>query len=138
MNSDGEKLPYDETILIHPEILDGTRVLLHAERPAITKTWVRGRLAMVTRRAVTVRKTFEVDVLHEELVVEYVAGDGTPTLELGSDRVVVQLRAERVEFVKTVHVVEEIICSKRVETATERFELDLRREELATVETPLS
>ncbi len=86
---------------------------LHAERPQVLRRSVRGRLAIITRRTVTVRKTFEVDVLHEELQIDYEPGDGTEMLGVEPERYSVLLHAEDVEIVKHVRVVEEVVISKR-------------------------
>ncbi len=126
---------YDETILGTPELYDGQRVLLHAERPSVLKRDVRGRLATVTRRAVTVRKTIEVDVMHEELVIAYASGDETEMLGAQPESIVVQLRAEEVEIVKHVRVVEEVRLSKRRVVEQRRFEAVVRHEELELVDT---
>jgi uncharacterized protein (TIGR02271 family) len=121
---------YDETILANPEIVEGERIQLHAERPNVTRRDVRGRLAVITRRAVTVRKTFEVDVVHEELHVEYEPGDGTEMLAVEPETISVLLRAEEVEIVKRVRVVEEIFISKRSVTEQQQADVALKHERL--------
>ena len=121
---------YDETILANAEITEGRRVLLHAERPHIEKRLVRGQLALVTRHSVTVRKTIEVDVTHEELRVEYVPGDGTETLDTDPETFCVLLRAEEIEIVKRVRVVEEVFISKRTVVERNSAKVALKRETL--------
>ena len=104
---------YDETIFSSPEIVDGQRVVLHAERLHPISRRVQGQRAIITRRAVAVRKIIEIDVLHEELVVEYVDGDGSLMLDDGNETIVVTLRREDVEIVKHVRPVEEVRITKR-------------------------
>ncbi len=121
---------YDETIFENPEIVAGERVLLHAERPHVEKRNVRGRLAIVTRHAVSVRKTIEVDLVHEELHVEYQLGDGTEMLGTQPETFSILLHAEEIEVVKRVRVSEEVVISKRPVTEQQRAEVTLRHEVL--------
>ena len=127
---------YDETILADPEIVSAERIDLHAERPVVTKLDVRGRLATITRRAVSVRKTIEVDVMHEEIHVEYQAGDGTEMLPTQPERFSIFLRAEEIEIVKHVRVVEEVVFSKRCVVEPVRFDVTLRHERLDVRDEP--
>ncbi len=121
---------YDETILDDPELNAGRRLALHAERLNVVKRDVRDRVATVTRRVVAVRKTFEVDVMHEELVIEYAPGDRTEMLEGEGGTIVVELRAEEVEIVKHVRVVEEVRLSKRRVSERSRIDALVRHEVL--------
>lgn len=134
-SSDSEPLAapgplYDETIFASPELVDGQRVILHAERLVPTVTPVRGKLATITRRAVTVRRQIEVDVTHEELVVSYEPGDGTEMLRAEPDKFSVLLRAEDVVVTKTVRVVEEVFISTRPVADIERVNGAVRHEVL--------
>lgn len=124
------RAPYDETILANPQIVEGQRIQLHAERPQVLRRSVRGQLAIITRRIVTVRKTFEVDVLHEELQIDYEPGDGTETVGVEPERYSVLLHAEDVEIVKHVRVVEEVMISKRRVTEQQHSEIALQYERL--------
>ncbi len=126
---------YDETILANPEILAGERVTLHAERPSVEKREVRGRLATITRHPVLIRRTIEVDVLHEELHIDYAPGDGTEMLGDESETIVVLLHAEEVEVVKRVRVVEEVRLFKRRVTESTRFDMALQHERLDVLST---
>jgi uncharacterized protein (TIGR02271 family) len=126
---------YDETVLINPVIVAGERIVLHEERAKIEKRLVEGRRAVITRRVVAVRKTIEVDVLHEELHIEYLPGRGTEMLGDESDAIVVRLHAEDIEIVKHVRVVEEIVLSKRRVTETLPIAVALRHEELNALRT---
>ena len=112
---------YDETIFASPEVIAGQRVVLHAERLVPVITRVRGRLAKVTRRAVTVRRQIEVDVTHEELVVEYEPGDGTEMVNVEGQALRILLHAEEVVVTKNVRVVEEVHISTRPVTELQRF-----------------
>jgi len=125
-NSHGEL--YDETVASSPNVVDAQRIALHAERLEAVTQRVRGRVATITRRPVVVRKTIEVDVMHEELVVEYAPGDGTPMLEAGGEAIVVLLRAEEVEIVKHARVVEEVHISKRDVQTSQRYAGSVRHE----------
>jgi len=126
----GARAPYDETILANPQIVEGQRIKLHAERPQVLRRSVRGRLAIITRRTVTVRKTFEVDVLHEELQIDYEPGDGTEMLGVEPERYSVLLHAEDVGIVKHVRVIEEVVISKRRVTEQQHSEIALQYERL--------
>ena len=121
---------YDETIFSNPEIVVGERILLHEERPHVEKRDVRGRLAIITRRAVSVRKTIEVDVMHEELQVRYELGDGTEMVGVKAETFSILLHAEEVEIVKRVRVVEEVRVSKKRVSEQKRFDVTLRQETL--------
>lgn len=131
-NSDSDRSSgvYDETILANPEIVAGTRINLHAERAQVEKRDVRGQLAIVTRRAVMVRKTIEVDVMHEELDVRYVPGDGTEMVGVEPKSFSIFLHAEEVDVVKRVRVVEEAVISKKRVVENKRVDLALRHERL--------
>ena len=128
--ADQPRSVYDETILANQESIAGERIDLHAERIQVEKRDVRGRLAIITRRAVTVRTTIEVDLMHEELHVEYRAGDGTEMLEVEPATYSILLRAEEAEVVKHVRVVEEALISKKRVVETKRFDVALRHERL--------
>ncbi len=128
--SDRSSGVYDETILANPEIVAGTRLSLHAERVQVEKRDVRGQLAVITRRAVMVRKTIEVDVLHEELDVRYVPGDGTEMVGVEPKSFSILLRAEEVDVVKRVRVVEEVVISKKRVVEQKRVDVALRHERL--------
>ncbi len=114
----------------NPLIIEGQRIQLHAERPRVLRRSVRGRLAIGTRRTVTVRKTFEVDVPHEELQIDYESGDGTEMLGVEPEQYSVLLHAEDVEIVKHVRVVEEVVISKRRVTEQQHSEIALQHERL--------
>ena len=129
-DSDRSSGVYDETILANPEIIAGTRVNLHAERAQVEKRDVRGQLAIITRRAVMVRKTIEVDVMHEELDVRYVPGDGTEIVGVEAKSFSIFLRAEEVNVVKSVHVVEQAVISKKRVVEQKRVDVALRHERL--------
>ena len=121
---------YDETILANPEIIAGERIYLHGERAQVEKRDVRGQLAIITRRAVTIRKTVEVDVMHEELDVRYELGDGTEMVGVEPTTFSILLRAEDVEIVKHVRVVEEVLVSKKRVNEQKRIDVALRHEQL--------
>ncbi len=121
---------YDETIFASPELQDGQRMILHAERLVPVTTRVRGQLAKITRRTVIERKTFEVDVAHEELVVTYEPGDGTPMTGGEPETWRVLLHAEEVVVTKQVRVVEEIVLSTRSVTEMHEYRGTRRHEEL--------
>ena len=70
-------------------------------------------MAIITRRAVSVRKTIEVDVVHEELQITYERGDGTEMLGTQPETFSILLHAEEVEVVKRVCVSEEVVISKK-------------------------
>lgn len=121
---------YDETIFSSPEIVDGQRVILHAERLQPVSRRVQGQRAIITRRVVSVRKTIELDILHEELVVEYVDGDGSIMLDEGGETIVVMLRQEEIEIVKHVRPSEEVRISKRRAMEKQRLTDTVRHEKL--------
>ncbi len=125
---------YDETVFHNPEIVAGERILLHEERPNIGKRVVEGRRALITRRVVSTRKTIEVDLLHEELQIEYVGGSGQEMLGREPETIVVRLHAQEVEIVKHVRVVEEVVLSKRRIVETVPVAVELKHEELTVVE----
>lgn len=133
-DSDRTRGVYDETILANPEIIAGAHVNLHAERARVEKRDVRGRLAIITRRAVTVRKTIEVDVVHEEVDVRYEPGDGTEMVGVEPKSFSIFLRAEEVEVVKRVRVVEEAVISKKRVVEQKRVDVALRHERLDVVD----
>ncbi len=121
---------YDETVLTSPDVIDGQRIHLHAERLHVVKHRVRDRLAVVTRRAVSVRRMIEVDVLHEELTIDYATGDGSVMLDEDTESIVVLLRAEDVEIVKHVRVVEEVRLTTRRVLEQKRLSGAVRHETL--------
>lgn len=121
---------YDEPIFSSPEIVDGQRVVLHAERLLPVARRVQGQRAIITRRAVTVRKTIEIDILREELVVQYVDGDGSLMLDEGDETIVVMLRQEEVEIVKHVRPIEEVRITKRRVLEKQRLTDTVRHETL--------
>lgn len=128
--SDRTRGAYDETILANPDIVAGTRVNLHAERAQIEKRDVRGQLAIITRRTVMVRKTIEVDLMHEELDVRYVPGDGTEMVGVEPKSFSIFLHAEEVDVVRRVRVVEEVVISKKRVVEEKRIDVALRHERL--------
>ena len=102
----------------------------YAERLVPQITRVRGRVATVSTRAVTVRETIEVDVVHEELVVTYAdAGDGRAAPSEPIEHRIA-LRAEEIVVSKRVRVVEEVVVSTRPVTTVERHTGVVRREEV--------
>jgi uncharacterized protein (TIGR02271 family) len=121
---------YDETMFDNPQISAGERLELHAERSRVTKLAVEGRRAIVTRRVVVERKTLEIDVLHEELHVDYLPGSGREMAGAEPESIIVRLHAEDVEIVKHVRVVEEVVLSKRRIVETLPVRIDLKHEEL--------
>jgi uncharacterized protein (TIGR02271 family) len=127
---------YDETILANAEIIKGQRVVLHAEQPAVEKRNVRDSLAIVTRRPVVVRKTIEIDVMHEEIQVEYRQGDGSEMFGAEPQTYTILLHAEEVQIVKRVRVVEEVILSKKRVVERKRLSVTLRHEHLDLLEDP--
>lgn len=125
---------YDETVFENPEIVSGERLALHAERPRLITQLVEGQRAVVTRRAVIVRKTIDVDVLHEELQVTYVSGSGSEMEATEPESIIVRLHAEEIEIVKHVRVVEEVILGKRRVVQTLPISVAVRHEELSVVD----
>ena len=113
------------------DLLDAQRVVLRAERARMLTRTVEGRRAVISRRVVSLRKIIEVDVLHEELHIEYLPGDGRE-LQAGDqpESIVVRLHAEEVEIVKRVRVVEEVLLSKKRVARTVPVEVSLQHEEL--------
>lgn len=81
----------------------------------------------------TVRKTVEVDVTHEELQIEYAPGDGTEMIGVEPETISVLLHAEDIEIVRHVRVVEEVFISKRRITEEKSAEVALRHERLDVV-----
>jgi len=131
--SDAPSVPgplYDETIFASPDLIDGQRLVLHAERIVPKVTPIRDRVATITRRAVTVRRQIEVDVMHEELVVSYEPGDGSEMLGSDRDKFSVLLHAEDVVVTKTARVVEEVFISTRPVTEIKRFNAAVQHEVL--------
>lgn len=96
--------------------------------PAVTR--VRGQIAKITRRAVTVRRQIEIDVTHEELVVEYEPGDGTQMVNSEQATFSVLLHAEEIVVTKNVRVVEEVRISTRPISEMQRFDGVARHEVL--------
>ena len=93
---------YDETIFASPELHDVQRVVLHAERLVPVAARIRGHLAKITRRTVVERRTFDVHIAHEELVVTYETGDGTEMPEGAPESWRVLLHAEEIVVTKQV------------------------------------
>lgn len=127
-----ERAAYDEEMFSVPDLVDGERLILHAERLAPQKRRVVDRVARISKRTVAVRKRIEVEVelLHEELYIEYERGDG---LDMTGDKpldVRIVLHAEHAEVVKAVRPVEEIHVSTRQETTVRRFSDTVRHEVL--------
>ncbi len=114
------------------EMLDPQRVVLRAERARMLTRTVEGRRAVISRRVVSLRKVIEVDVLHEELHIEYLPGDGRE-IQAGDEpeSIVVRLHAEEIEVVKRVRVVEEVLLSKKRVVRTMPVEVSLQHEELS-------
>ena len=129
---------YDETILTNPEIVDGERILLRAERPQVETRKLRERLAVITRRAVTVRKTIEFDVMHEELYVRYESGDATEMVGGEPETYSILLHAEEIEVVKHVRVVEEVFISTKQVAERKRFDVTLHHETLDVLDAKLT
>lgn len=122
--------PYDEEIFSAPDIIDGERIVLHSERLVPERRRVLDRVARISKRVVAERRRIEVDVLHEELCIEYESGDG---LELTGDKPAelrILLYAEEPEVVKTVRAVEEVRVSTRAATEVRKFSETVRHEVL--------
>lgn len=122
---------YDEALETQASVVEGAVIPLRAERAVVERRTVCARVAKITRRAVSVRKTFEVDVVHEELVVEYEPGSGAVLDDGGpSESYAVLLHAEEVELVKRVRVVEEVLIGTRRVTEPGTVPVTLRHERL--------
>ncbi|MBC5805935.1 MAG: YsnF/AvaK domain-containing protein [Candidatus Eremiobacteraeota bacterium] len=127
-----DRAPYDEEIFSVPDLIDGERITLHAERLQPQKRRVQERVARIGKRVVTKRQRIEieVDVLHEELCIEYGPGDG---LEMHDEKPIdvrILLYAEQPEIVKVVRAVEEIHVTTRESTEMKRFGDTVQREVL--------
>lgn len=122
--------PYDEQIFSVPDIIDGERIVLHAERLVPDRRRVLDRVARISKRVVAERRRIEVDVLHEELCIEYESGDG---FELTGDKPAelrILLYAEEPEVVKIIRAVEEVRVSTRAATKVRKFSETVRHEVL--------
>ena len=122
---------YDEIIFHDPGMVGSKRIQLLGQQPNIQRRFVCGQLAVISRRTVSVRKIIEIDVLHEELHVEYEPGDGAEIPAGNGESWSVLLRAEEVEVIKTVRVVEEVFISTRSIVTHQLEEVSLQHEELA-------
>ncbi len=103
---------------------------MHAERLVPERRRVLDRVARISKRVVAVRRRIEVDVLHEELCIEYQSGD---RLELTSDKPTelrILLYAEEPEVVKVARAVEEVRISTCAATEVQRFSETVRHEVL--------
>ncbi|MDQ2858429.1 MAG: YsnF/AvaK domain-containing protein [Candidatus Eremiobacteraeota bacterium] len=123
---------YDEEIFSAPDLVDGRRIVLHAERLHVEKVRVEDNVVVISKRVVTVRQTFEVDVRHEELVVERRPGNGSVMAVAQPAERRVLLYAEQVEVRKTVVPVEEARLTLREVVEVQVVSDSVRREELAT------
>jgi uncharacterized protein (TIGR02271 family) len=126
---------YHEPSLSAPELIDAQRLQLHAEDLEAVKSTVQAKRALVTRRAVVEKRLIEVDVWHEELVIDYVDGDGSsvddegsPAVKGGPETIIVQLREEEIEIVKHLRVAEEVHITKRTVTEEQQIRGEIRRE----------
>ncbi len=109
---------------------DRDRIALSAERLVPGARRVCGRVAVISRRIVTVRTTIDVDVSHEELVIDYVDGDGESMDDTAVQPITLDLLAEEIVVMKHLRVVEKVTIGTTRVTGTERLEATLRREEL--------
>ncbi|MDQ2907904.1 MAG: YsnF/AvaK domain-containing protein [Candidatus Eremiobacteraeota bacterium] len=126
------RAPYDEKIFSVPDLIDGELITLHAERLRAQKRRVVDRVAKISKRVVSVRQRIEVevDVLHEELYVEYAPGDGSVMVNDKPTDVRILLYAEQPEVVKVVRAVEEIRVTACEATEVRRFSETVRHEVL--------
>lgn len=132
--AEADRAPYDEEIFSVPDLIHGERITLHAERLQPRKRRVQERVAKISKRVVAERRRIEieVDVLHEELCIEYAPGDG---LEMAGENPVdvrILLYAEQPEVVKMVRAVEEIHVTTRALTEMKRFSDTTRHEVIDT------
>jgi uncharacterized protein (TIGR02271 family) len=109
------------------------RIQLRGEILRTYKERVQRGEVRLRKEVVTERRTVEVPVSREELVVENVpvSGEQQPTGEIGSDKEIrVPLTEERVRVEKKPVVSEEVRVGKRATQDTQRVSDEVRHEEL--------
>lgn len=113
-----------------------TRLQLLEERLVVDKKREKAGEVTVSKRVETRPESVNVDVAHEEVVIERrPVGDQKPvegnvTLGSGSETVRVDVEAERADVRKHAYVAEEVEVSKRRETETRTFNETVGREVL--------
>ena len=112
------------------------RLQLLEERLVVDKKREKAGEVVVSKRVETRPESVNVDVSHEEVVIERrPVTDGRPvesnvTLGSGSDTVRVDVEAERADVRKQAYVAEEVDVSKRSESETRTFNETVGREVL--------
>ncbi len=121
-----------EAAAVRSGVYGAQKVQLRAERLAVDTVRVASGAVRIRKKVVSERRSIDVPVAHEELVVErYRVTSGALGGTLGAtETILIPLAREDVRIGMETFVTEEIEIGKRVVTATERVSETLRHEEL--------